>query len=84
MEDFTAGYPADLRNPERAARCAASAAGDFEGMAARVIARLTGEQAVVQDDGTSDAVPDIRIERAGRPAAYSKVAAGLDAGYASM
>lgn len=84
MEKFTAGYPVDLRSPARVARCAAGAAGDFEGMAARVMARLTGERVVLQDDGSSDAMPDIRIERAGRPAAYGEVVADLDAGYASM
>ena len=31
-------------------------------MAARVIARLTGERVVIQDDGSKAAMPDIQID----------------------
>jgi len=82
--DFTPGYPIDLRPPERRRRAAESPVGDFEGMAARVVARLTGEHVVIQDDGSRPAMPDIRIEYAAKPAAYVEVVVDIDSSYAAM
>jgi hypothetical protein len=53
-------------------------------MAARVIARLTGERVVIQDDGSKDSMADIRVDYADRPPAYVEVVIDLDHSYASM
>ncbi|MDH6119323.1 hypothetical protein ABH930_000565 [Kitasatospora sp. GAS204A] len=37
---------------------------DFEYTAGRVMAQLTGEHVILQDDGSSHSMPDIRIEYA--------------------
>jgi len=55
--DFTRGYPIDLRPQERRKRAAGGAVGDFEGMAARVVARLTGERVIIQDDAAGQQCP---------------------------
>lgn len=82
--DFTPGYPIDLRPPERRLRAAQGPVGDFEGMAARVVARLTGERVVIQDDGSRPAMPDIRIDYAAKPAAYVEAVVDIDTSYAAM
>jgi hypothetical protein len=82
--DFTPGYPIDLRSPERRIRAAQGPVGDFEGMAARVVARLTGERVVIQDDGSRPAMPDIRIDYAAKPAAYVEAVVDIDTSYAAM
>jgi len=58
--------------------------GDFEGMAARVVARLTGERVVIQDDGRKPATVDIRIEYTDKPVAYVEVVVDMDPPYAAM
>jgi hypothetical protein len=83
-EDFTPGYPIDLRSPARRARLAAGPVGDFEGMAARVVARLTGERVAVQDDGSEPSMPDIRIDQQGRPPAFVEAVVDIETRYASM
>lgn len=82
--DFTPGYPIDLRPLERRMRAAQRPVGDFEGMAARVVARLTGERVVIQDDGSRPAMPDIRIDYATKPAAYVEAVVDIDTSYAAM
>jgi hypothetical protein len=82
--DFTPGYPVDLRSAERRVLMAQGPTGDFEFMAARVIARLTGERVIIQDDGTKSAMPDIRIDYADRPAAYAEVVVDIDSSYAAV
>lgn len=82
--DVTRGYPIDLRPQERRKRAAGGAVGDFEGMAARVVARLTGERVIIQDDGSRPAMPDIRIEYATKPIAYVEVVVDIDTSYAAM
>jgi hypothetical protein len=82
--DFTPGYPIDLRAEERRRRAAKGPVGDFEGMAARVVARLTGEKVIIQDDGSRSAMPDIRIEYAAKPAAYVEAVVDIDTSYAAM
>ncbi len=52
--------------------------------AARVVARLTGEVVVLQDDNRTPGLPDIRIEYVGRPVAYVEVATDIDERYAKM
>lgn len=82
--DFTRGYPIDLRPPERRRHAAEQPVGDFEGMAARVVARLTGERVIIQDDGSKSAMPDIRIEYAAKPTGYVEVVVDIDTSYAAM
>lgn len=65
-------------------RAAQGSIGDFEGMAARVVARLTGERVVIQDDGSRPAMPDFRIEYAAKPAAYVEAVVDMDPSYAAM
>lgn len=59
---FTPGQPVDERRPSDLARAQASYFGDVEFKVARVVARLTGARVVLQDDGSQDAMPDLRIE----------------------
>ena len=82
--DFTPGYPIDLRPPDRRMRAVKGPVGDFEGMAARVVARLTGERVVIQDDGSRPAMPDIRIDYAAKPSAYVEAVVDIDTSYAAM
>jgi hypothetical protein len=58
--------------------------GDFEGMAARVVARLTGERVVIQDDGSQPAMPDIRIDYVDQPPACVEAVVDIDPAYAAM
>jgi hypothetical protein len=82
--DFTPGYPIDLRSSEQRIRASQGPVGDFEGIAARVVARLTGERVVIQDDGSRSSMPDIRIDYAAKPAAYVEVVVDIDPSYAAM
>jgi hypothetical protein len=60
MDQF--GRLEDLRPAARVAHAASEPmSSDFELMAANVIYRFTGEHVVIQDDGNSSAMPDIRI-----------------------
>lgn len=83
IQDYTPGYPIDLRQPERRRHMAEGPVGDFEGMAARVVARFTGERVVIQDDGSKPATPDIRIEYADKPVAYVEAVVDIDRSYAA-
>ena len=58
--------------------------GDFEFMAARVIARLTGERVVIQDDGSKPAMPDIRVNYVNKPPSYAEVVVDIEPSYAAM
>ena len=58
--------------------------GDLEGVAGRVIARFTGAQVVLQDDGSADRMPDIRIEYPDRPPAFVEVVADIAPAYAEI
>ena len=84
IQDFTPGHPVDMRSPEQVRRWAEGSVGDFEGMAARVVARMTGERVVLQDDGSKPAMADIRIEYADKPAAYVEVVVDIERSYAAM
>jgi hypothetical protein len=66
------GYPVDLRTDGQRWRAFNGFAGDFEYAAARVIARLTGERVITQDDNSSPGIADIRIEYEERPAALRR------------
>jgi hypothetical protein len=55
------GYPIDLRGEPIASRGATGPYGDVEYQAARIVARSTGAQAVLQDDNAEVRTPDLRI-----------------------
>jgi hypothetical protein len=78
------GYPDDDRSDQQRSRDAASVVGDIEYLAGRVVARLTGEHVVIQDNGSSDSMPDIRIDYTDRPAGYVEVSMDIDRRYAAM
>jgi len=56
----------DERSPAVRARAVARIGGDFEGLAARTIHRFvhaaTGDRVVLQDDGSRQSMPDLRVE----------------------
>jgi hypothetical protein len=78
------GYPVDNRSTEQLARAAASLLGDVEYKAARVIARLTGETVTLQDDNSTDGMPDIRIDYSDGRRGYVEVTTDIDRPYAQM
>lgn len=84
MDDFEPGHPVDERLPQRAERESHSVDGDFERMAARVLARLTGERVVLQDDGSEDGMADIRVEHSDRDPDYVEVWTDVDEKYAAL
>lgn len=79
-----AGYPVDLRLPAQVAKRAQGPIGDFERSAARVVARLTGARTVLQDDGSHDRMPDIRVEHPDGRLAYVEVWTDVDPDYAAV
>jgi len=84
MDDFQPGYPIDLRPDGMRMRDSRSFEGDFEAMAARVVARLTGERVVIQDDNSVQGMADLRIEYADRPNAYVEIVSDVDPDYAAL
>lgn len=84
MDDFQPGQPIDLRPNEMRMREFHSYAGDFEALAARVVARLTGERVVIQDDNSVQGMADLRIEYADRPTAYVEIVSDVDPAYAQL
>src|SRR5262245_46209017 len=58
--------------------------GDAERAAARVVARLTGERVVIQDDNRVRGMADIRIEYSSGDIGYVEVVADVDEPYAEM
>jgi hypothetical protein len=84
MDDFQPGYPIDLRSDGMRMRDARSYEGDFEYMAARVVARLTGERVVIQDDNSVQSMADVRIEYADRPTAFMEIVSDVDPDYAQL
>ncbi|MGW3858394.1 hypothetical protein [Micromonospora arida] len=84
MRQFTRGYPDDLRSERKRLRDWSSYEGDFEGAAARVVARLTGEYVVLQDDGSADGMPDLRIEYRDGRTAYGEITQDLAEAYAAL
>jgi hypothetical protein len=80
---FQPGYPIDARPRDRVARLQEKAVGDFEYASARVVARLTGEPVTLQDDGSQDSMPDIRIDYSNRPPAFMEVWTDIDENYAA-
>ena len=81
--EFRPGYPIDHRLPRKVARLLNGPGGDFECSAARVVARLTGERVVLQDDGSRAGMADIRIEYADRSPGYVEVWTDIEPGYAA-
>jgi hypothetical protein len=84
MDDFQPGYPIDLRPSSMRMRDSRSYDGDFEAMAARVVARLTGERVVIQDDNSVQGMADLRIEYADRPIAFVEIVSDVDPDYAAL
>jgi hypothetical protein len=84
MDDFQPGYPIDLRPNGMRMRDFHSYPGDFEYMAARVVARLTGERVVIQDDNSVRGMADLRIEYGGRPTAFVEIVSDIDPAYAQL
>jgi len=84
MDDFRPGYPIDLRSDGMRMRDARSYEGDFEYMAARVVARLTGERVVIQDDNSVQGMADVRIEYPDRPTAFMEIVSDVDPDYAQL
>ncbi|MGW4944094.1 hypothetical protein ACWEOZ_21200 [Actinoplanes sp. NPDC004185] len=84
MDDFQPGYPIDLRSADMRMRDARSYEGDFEYMAARVVARLTGERVFIQDDNSVQGMADVRIEYADRPPAFVEIVSDVDPDYAQL
>lgn len=82
-ENYRPGYPIDLRPASRVAKLAGGVTADFEYSAARVIARLTGERVILQDDGSQDRMADIRIEYADGRRGYAEVWTDIQPGYAA-
>jgi hypothetical protein len=82
-DNYRHGYPIDLRRAELVARRQGSPVGDFEAAAARVVARLTGERVILQDDGSRDGMVDIRVEYTDRAPTYVEVWTDIEAGYAA-
>lgn len=79
------GRVEDLRPAARVARAANEPmTSDFELTAANVIWRFTGEHVVIQDDGSSDAMPDIRINYSDGRVGFVEVWKDLDGPYAAM
>jgi len=60
---------------------AASPLGDLEAAAARVVSRLTGQRVVIQDDNSSQGIPDLRIGYVDRRSAVVEVVADMDQEY---
>ena len=71
--NYRPGYPVDLRRTDQISRKPLGPVGDFEVAAGRVVARLTGEPVYLQDDGSRDAMVDIRIDYRDRAAGYVEV-----------
>jgi hypothetical protein len=84
MNDYQPGYPVDSRSHAMRERAARGHLGDFEWAAARVIARLTGERVVIQDDNHARSMTDIRIDYRDRPPGYAEVITDLDREYSAM
>jgi len=72
-ESYQPGQPIDLRPANRVAYWQSGPMGDFEWKAARVVARHSGARVTLQDDGTQEALPDIRVDHADRLVAYVEV-----------
>jgi hypothetical protein len=71
----------DLRSDEQRLRAAASPTGDMEGAAGRVISRFTGEQVIIQDNGTVPRTPDLRIEYRDRHYGVAEVVVDMNRDY---
>lgn len=84
MATFTPGYPIDNRFEEQQLKAASNILGDVEGYAARIVARLTGEETTLQDDNSAPAMPDIRVDYADGRVGYVEVATDIDTQYAQM
>jgi hypothetical protein len=84
VEGYEPGYPVDDRTDDMRARSFRSHLGDFELAAARVVARLSGERVVLQDDNSVAAMVDIRIDYGDRPPGYVEVVTDIDQAYSAM
>jgi hypothetical protein len=80
---FQPGSPTDRRPARRVSKLHQGPLGDFEGAAARVVARLTGKPVIIQDDGSRDSMVDIRIDYQARDPGFVEVWTDVDPGYAA-
>lgn len=78
------GYPVDKRRDGQRKRAAASVEGDFEWSAARVVARLTGDRVVLQDDNSEPSMPDLRIDYSDGRCGYIEAVVDIDRAYAAL
>lgn len=81
--EYQPGYPIDRRPPPRVGRLHRGPLGDFESAAARVVARLTGERVILQDDGSQIGMADIRIDYADHRPGFVEVWADVNPRYAA-
>lgn len=81
---FTRGTPIDLRPGAQVANRAAGPLGDFEYWSARVMARVSGHRVTLQDDGSRDRMPDIRIDHPDTAPSFAEVWTDIDEDYAAM
>jgi hypothetical protein len=84
MNAFQPGYPDDCRLPQQRQQAAAGHGGDFEGAAARVVARFTGEHVVLQDDNSRQGMVDIEIRYRDRAPGYVEVITDTEQSYAAL
>jgi len=77
-DEYRPGYPLDLRSETQRRAASRSVTGDFEKGAARVVARYTGERVLLVDDGSSDSMPDVRIEYGDGRAGLVEVVLDMD------
>lgn len=84
MQTFYPGQPIDNRTEAMRKRAFTSYLGDLEFAAARVIARLTGERVIIQDDNSAQHMVDLRIDYHARPPAFVEVVADVEPSYAQM
>lgn len=84
MTDEQLGVPVDDRPAAMRSRIDAGHLGDFELAAARVVARLTGERVVLQDDNSSPGMVDIRIDYREKPPGFVEVVTDIEPAYSAL
>jgi hypothetical protein len=74
----------DRRSEAQRLRNFESYIGDVERNAAQIVALVTGGQVTLQDDGSQDSMPDLRIDYPDTPPAYAEVTVDINQNYAEM
>ncbi|HEY1920509.1 MAG TPA: hypothetical protein VGH27_33490 [Streptosporangiaceae bacterium] len=83
-EHAVPGAVTDRRPEARRQRAIRSYIGDFEHNAARIVALVTRGHVTIQDDGSQDSMPDLRIDYPAKPRAYVEVTVDINEEYAEM